>query len=58
MLKNKKIQDKSLNLDVKGQGTGCWDDCFLRSGYWERKTSHPNCSWIAPAYDWKDNFFS
>ena len=58
MLKYKKIQDKSMNLDVKGQDRGCWDDCFYRSGYWERKTSTPKCTWHAAEYDWKDNFFS
>lgn len=55
MSKMKKIMDKSMNLDVKGQG--CWDDCFVRSGYWERRTSTPNCNYIAAKYDWVTNPF-
>lgn len=56
MLNIKKIQDKSLNLDVKGQG--CWSDCLVHTGYYERRTSTPKCDYIAPEYDWRNNLFS
>lgn len=35
MLKIKKINDKSMNLDV--QGEGCWDDCLEMGPHWELK---------------------
>ncbi len=45
MLTVKKITDKSLNLDIQGQG--CWDDCFI-AGHWENRssTSTAGCNWI------------
>jgi len=44
-----KILDKSLNMDVQGQG--CWSDCYI-GGYWTNKTSttKPGCSWHSE--DW------
>ncbi|SCX02050.1 hypothetical protein SAMN02910339_00336 [Lachnospiraceae bacterium YSD2013] len=44
MLKIEKIEDKSLNLDVQGQG--CWDDCFIGE-HWEAKSDFKTngCSW-------------
>lgn len=57
MSMNKKIQDKSMNLDVKGQGTGCWNDCLVTSGYWERNMSTPNCNYVNPKFDQVTNPF-
>lgn len=44
MMKITKIEDKSLNLDVQGQG--CWDDCYI-GGHWESKADKftPGCVW-------------
>ena len=36
-MKIEKIEDKSLNLDVQGQG--CWNDCFIAAHY-EQKTQN------------------
>ena len=49
MLKIEKIEDKSLNLDVQGQG--CWDDCFI-SRHWEAKSDFNTmgCSWHNDKY--------
>lgn len=33
----KKIEDTSMNLEVKGQG--CWNDCYV-GGYWSGKKAH------------------
>ena len=38
-----KVEDKSVNLDVQGQG--CWDDCTIY-GHWENNTSAKSCNWI------------
>ncbi|MDR2044601.1 MAG: hypothetical protein LBQ15_09605 [Clostridium sp.] len=42
MLEIQKIEDKSLNLDVQGQG--CDDDCYI-GAHWELKSdfSTPGC---------------
>jgi hypothetical protein len=37
MLQITKIEDKTLNLDVQGQG--CWNDCFIGE-HWELKTAN------------------
>lgn len=44
MMKITKIEDKSLNLDVQGQG--CWNDCYT-GGYWEKMANRdtPGCVW-------------
>lgn len=54
MLKIKKIEDKSMNLDVQGQG--CWSDCFI-GGHWENKSSQhtPGCNWIGDHYNAQTN---
>lgn len=44
MLKIDKIEDKSLNLDVQGQG--CHDDCYI-GAHWELKANYSTmgCEW-------------
>ena len=44
MLKIEKIEDKSLNLDVQGQG--CHDDCYI-GAHWELKANFNTmgCEW-------------
>lgn len=51
-----KILDKSLNLDVQGQG--CWSDCYC-GPYWENKTStkKKGCSWHAEDWSPETNIF-
>lgn len=44
-LKIKKIKDKNVNLEVRGQG--CWDDCTVY-GHWENNVDKKNCVWIEP----------
>lgn len=34
MLSIKKVNDKTMNLDV--QGEGCWSDCYI-GAYWEMR---------------------
>jgi len=45
-----RILDKSLNLDVQGQG--CWSDCY-RSGFWSLKksSSTKDCYWTEETYN-------
>ena len=38
-LKISKIKDKSVNLEVRGQG--CWDDCTVY-GHWENNINRKN----------------
>lgn len=47
MLKIEKIEDKSLNLDVQGQG--CWSDCYI-GAHWEEKADFNTygCEWHTP----------
>lgn len=40
----KRVEDKSVNLEVQGQG--CWSDCTIH-GHWENNTSKSKCNWIA-----------
>ena len=50
------IKDKSLNLDVQGQG--CTDDCYV-AGHWELKASPSTtgCVYYSPSYTGKGNIF-
>lgn len=52
-----KITDKSLNLDVQGQG--CWSDCYF-GGQWRCKTSTKtkSCYYVPPCYCEYQNIFS
>lgn len=44
-----RIEDKSLNMDVQGQG--CWDDC-AHQGYWITKSSGTSgCTYSGNYYD-------
>lgn len=55
MMKITKIEDKSLNLDVQGQG--CWNDCFI-GAHWESKANGytPGCVWKNDDYTSKSSF--
>lgn len=55
MMKITKIEDKSLNLDVQGQG--CWNDCFI-GAHWESKANEytPGCVWKNDDYTSKSSF--
>lgn len=57
MLKIEKIEDKSLNLKVQGQG--CWSDCWI-GGHWELNSSMSTagCNWIGGHYTSKTSVFS
>ncbi|MCR5541241.1 MAG: hypothetical protein K6F71_10580 [Ruminococcus sp.] len=48
-MKIEKIEDKSLNLDVQGQG--CWSDCYV-GGHWEEKANSKTngCIWYNADY--------
>lgn len=54
MMKITKIEDKSLNLDVQGQG--CWSDCYI-GGHWEAKADYNTfgCVWHNPDYTAKSS---
>lgn len=54
MMKITKIEDKSLNLDVQGQG--CWSDCYI-GGHWEAKADYSTngCVWHNPNYTVKSS---
>lgn len=49
-----KVRDKSVNLDVQGQG--CWDDC-VHPSHWENNTSSKSCVWTATHYSPKASTF-
>lgn len=53
----KKIEDTSMNLEVKGQG--CWNDCYV-GGYWSGKksTSTNGCSYYDVPNSAQTNFWS
>lgn len=55
-VKMKKIKDKSINLDVKGQG--CWNDCF-HAAHWENNTARnsKNCAYHGKSYNSQINMF-
>lgn len=54
MVKITKIEDKSLNLDVQGQG--CWGDCYI-GGHWEKMADKYTlgCVWHNPDYTAKSS---
>jgi hypothetical protein len=56
MLKIEKIEDKSLNLDVQGQG--CHDDCYI-GAHWELKANFNTmgCEWHNATYTAESNIF-
>lgn len=56
MSKVQQIKDKSLNLEVQGQG--CWDDCYI-AGHWELRASSRTfgCVYYSPHYNAKTNPF-
>ena len=56
-MKIKKIEDTSMNLEVKGQG--CWNDCYV-GGYWSGKksTSTNGCSYYDVPNSAQTNFWS
>lgn len=55
MLKITKIEDKSLNLDVQGQG--CWNDCYI-GAHWEKQANSytPGCVWKNEDYTAQSSF--
>ena len=51
-LKKKKISDENKeNIEIQGQGRGCWEDCNTWYGY----TTTPKCEFHHTPHD---NFFS